>query len=137
MFPASNAVPGWTTTGTTRDFPADKLWEYINGDAERYLQAGVERALTADYRYQEKVEAVAEIYIMKAPAGAQKILDSESAVGSQPLRLGDEARLFPASLVFRTGRFLVRLTAFQESPEISKALVELGKEIRKRLKVEA
>lgn len=133
LLPASNEVPGWTKTGETRAFAADKLWEYINGDAERYVQAGVERTLTADYRFQEKVEAVADIYIMKTPDGARKIFASESAAGSQAIKLGEDARLFPTSLVFRKGRFLVRLTAFQEAPEVSKALVELGQAVERGL----
>jgi hypothetical protein len=132
FFPESNAVPGWSK-GETRTFEADKLWEYIDGDAERYVQAGVVRTLATDYRYQGKVDAAADIYIMKAPEGARKVFDSESSVGSQRLQLGDDARLYPASLTFRKGSYFVRLVAYQEAPEVGKALVELGRGIEKRL----
>jgi hypothetical protein len=132
FFPETNEVPGWSKA-ETRTFEADRLWEYIDGDADRYIQAGVERTLTTDYRYHDKVEAVADIYIMKAPEGARKIFDSESSDGSQRVQLGEDARLFPASLTFRKGPYFVRLTAYQEAPEVGKALVELGRGIERRL----
>lgn len=132
-FPLSGEVVGWMKTGETRVFPAANLWEYINGDAERYLRAGVEKTLTADYRYQNKMEAVADIYVMKTPEGARNIFESESADGSQRIPLGDDARLFPSTLSFCKGRHFVRLTAFEEAPEVGKALTELARAVEKKL----
>lgn len=132
-FPTSEEVKGWVKSGDTRTFPAANLWEYIDGDAEKYLQAGVEQTLTADYRYQNQTEAVADIYVMKTPEGARKIFDSESAEGSQRISLGDDARLFPSTLSFSKGRYFVRLTAYQEAPENAKALTELARAIEKKL----
>lgn len=132
-FPVSGEVAGWVKAGEARVFPAANLWEYIDGDAERYLQAGVEKTLTADYRYQNKIEAVADIYVMKTPEGARKIFESESSAGSQRIHLGDDARLFPATLSFRKGRYFVRLTAYQEAPENGKALTELARAVEKKL----
>jgi hypothetical protein len=133
FFPETNEVPGWSKA-ETRTFEADRLWEYIDGDADRYIQAGVERTLTTDYRYHDKVEAVADIYVMKAPESARKIFDAESSVGSQRVQLGEDARLFPASLTFRRGRYFVRLVAYQQDPEMKKALTELARAIEQRLR---
>jgi hypothetical protein len=132
FFPESGEVPGWSKTGTTRTFTADNLWEYIDGDADKYAQAGVEKTLTADYRYQN-TEAVADVYVMSQPEGAQKVFNSQLATGSQAVQLGDEARLYTGSLTFRKGRYFVRLTAFQEAPDVGKALVELGRGIEEKL----
>ena len=88
FFPESNEAPGWSK-GETRAFEATNLWEYIDGDAEKYTQAGVQRTFTTDYRYKEKVEAAADVYVMAAAEGAKKVFDSESSAGSQPgLRKG-------------------------------------------------
>jgi hypothetical protein len=133
LFPETNEAPGWSK-GETRTFEASRLWEYIDGDADRYIQAGVLRTMTTDYRYQGKIEAVADIYVMKAPEGAKKIFDSESSVGSQPVQLGDSARLFPATLTFRKGSYFVRLVAYQEDPEMGKALTELARAIEQKLR---
>lgn len=133
FFPETNEVPGWSK-GETRTFEADRLWEYIDGDADRYIQAGVERTMTTDYRYHDKIQAVADIYVMKAPEGARKIFDAESSIGSQPARIGEDGRIFPASLTFRKGPYFVRLVAYQEAPEMGKALTELARAIERRLK---
>ena len=50
-FPASGAIAGWQKTGATRVFEAKDLWQYIDGDAEQYIQAGVVSTSTADYKY--------------------------------------------------------------------------------------
>ena len=42
LFPESREVPGWSRTGETRTFEAGNLWQYIDGDADRYVQAGAE-----------------------------------------------------------------------------------------------
>jgi hypothetical protein len=133
LFPQSGEVAGWGKTGETRKFPAEKLWEYIDGDADRYIQAGVEQTLTADYRFRNQADAVADVHILKTADGPSRLMQSESAAGSRPTSVGDEARLYASSLVFRKGRYLVRLVAYEETPEISKALVELGQAIEKKL----
>jgi len=133
LFPETGEVAGWARSGVVRTFDAASLWEYIDGDAERYIQAGVTQILTSDYRYQDKVDAVVEIYLMSAPGGAQKIFSSESATGSQPIQLGDEGRVYQSSLVFRMGSCLARLTADAELPGGSKGLVDLARGIESRL----
>ena len=133
FFPESNEVPGWTKSGETRTFQADKLWEYIDGDAEKYIQAGVQKTLTADYRYREKSGAAADVYVMSASGGAQSIFESESALGSETVQLGDGGRLYAGSLTFRKGLYFVRLVAYQDAPDVRDALVALGRAIERRL----
>ncbi|MEK7408905.1 MAG: DUF6599 family protein [Acidobacteriota bacterium] len=132
-FPETGEVPGWSRLREMRTFEAADLWQYIDGDAERYIQAGVVRTLTADYRYQNRIDAVAVIHIMGAPEGARKIMESERAAGSQPVSLGDAGRLHGASLIFRKGTYLVRLVAYEDAPEIAKALLALGQAIEAKL----
>jgi Family of unknown function (DUF6599) len=132
-FPESAEVPGWSRTGETRIFPADRLWEYIDGDAEKYVRAGVEQTLTADYRYRNKFDAVADVFVMATASGATKVFESQPAAGSQPVSAGDAARLYKGSLTLRKGRIFVRLVAFSDAPEASDALTALGRGIASRL----
>ena len=57
-FPASGAVAGWQKTGETRTFAAKDLWQYIDGDAEQYIAAGVVSTSTSDYKYEGQLEAL-------------------------------------------------------------------------------
>ncbi len=132
-FPDSNEVTGWTRTGIIRAFSADDLWKYIDGEAERYLKAGVQGVSTADYKFQGKLDAVVDIYAMTTESGAEKIFQSEPEANSQSARLGDNARVYSQSLVFRKGRYLVRITAYQESSETQPALLALARGVEQRL----
>jgi hypothetical protein len=133
FFPETGEAAGWTKAKETRTFEAKDLWQYIDGDDQKYLKAGVVRTQTTDYRYQDKIDAVADIYVMGAADGARKVYETESGEGSTPAPLGDGGRLYGASAVFHLGRYFVRLTAYESTPEIGKALLELGKAIEKRI----
>src|SRR5208283_2770824 len=69
-FPASGTVAGWDKTSDTRTFVAKDLWQYIDGDAEQYISAGVVTTSTSDYRYKGQLEAVVDVYTMGDSAGA-------------------------------------------------------------------
>jgi polyferredoxin len=132
-FPESGDVPGWTKVGETRSFEAADLWKYVDGDAERYLRAGVRRTLTANYRHGDTVEAVADIHLMEAPRGAASIFESEPSTGSRPVALGDAGRSYGQSLTFRRGPFFIRLVAYQDAPQTERALLSLAQAIEARL----
>jgi hypothetical protein len=97
------------------------------------LKAGVQRVFTADYRFQNTVDAVVDIYMMGSAEGARKILDSEPVGEAKPAQLGDGARLYSQSLVFRKGPYLVRIVAFQESTETPQGLLELGRAVEQKI----
>jgi ferredoxin len=132
-FPESGDVPGWTKVGETRSFEAVDLWKYVDGDAERYLRAGVRRTLTANYRFADTVEAVADIHLMEAPRGAAAIFEAESPTGSRPVAVGDAGRSYGQSLTFDRGAFFVRLVAYQDTPQTERALLSLAQGIEARL----
>jgi len=131
-FPESNEAPGWVKSGETRTFPADRLWEYIDGDADKYVQAGVQQTLTTDYRYGQ-IEATADVFVMSHGAGAAKIFESQPATGGQPVQLGEAARLYKGSLILRQGHYFVRLVAYEDAPQVADALVSLGRAIASKL----
>ena len=127
--PESGEAAGWTKTGETRTFAAADLWQFMDGGADRYEQAGVERTFAAQYRSRESIDAAVEVHLFQSAAGPRNILDGEPSAGSRPIDLGDGGRLFAASLVFRKGRYLVRIVAYQEGAP----LMALGRSIDARL----
>src|ERR1035437_1486957 len=75
-FPDSGAVVGWQKSDETRVFAAKDLWQYIDGDAEQYISAGIVTTSTSDYKYQGKLEAVVDVHTMSNADGARKILET-------------------------------------------------------------
>jgi hypothetical protein len=120
---------GWTRSGPVRIFRADDLWRYADGDAERYIRAGVRHTVTATYRRQDGIEGVADAHEMTNPAAARAIFESEQPAGSVPRELGDQSRLYGQMLTFHRAAYFVRLTAYQDSSDIGDALMGLAKAI--------
>jgi hypothetical protein len=131
--PLPEAAAGWQRTGEVRSFAAATLYQYIDGDAERYLKAGVKSVSTADYSFRESLEAVADVYTMSNAAGARTVFESEAPGGTVPASVGDAAQSDAQSLLFRQGAYLVRIVAYQATAESRRALIELGRAIAQRL----
>jgi len=131
--PTSNEVAGWEKTGETRTYTAATLSNYIDGGAEQYLKAGFKSTSTSDYKFQGKIEAVADVYEMADASAARKIFEADPAGDAKAVHLGDAARSYSQSVIFYKGSFLVRIAAYQETPETPQALQQLGQGIEKRL----
>jgi hypothetical protein len=132
-FPASGAVAGWEKTGDTRTFAAKDLWQYIDGDAEHYLQAGVVTTSTSDYKYQGQLEAVVDVYTMGDAAGATKIFNAGQAKDATAVQVGDAGLGFAQSVMFRKGKYLVRIVAYEATPGTGQALIALAHGVEAKL----
>jgi hypothetical protein len=131
--PASGAVAGWQKTSDTRTFAAKDLWQYIDGDAEQYVSAGVVSTSTSDYKFNNQIEAVVDVHTMKDTAGAHRILTTGQTSDGKPAPVGDEAIQYAQSLAFRKGAVLVRIVAYQGGADTPQALLSLGQAIAARL----
>ncbi|MBS1801887.1 MAG: hypothetical protein JST28_00895 [Acidobacteria bacterium] len=125
-FPGSGAVAGWEKASETRTFEPKDLWQYIDGDSEQYIQAGVVSTSTSDYKYKGQLEAVVDVYTMSGPDGAQTILERGQTKDAKTIGVGDEALQYTQSVIFRKGAHLVRIVAYQANSESAQALVALA-----------
>jgi hypothetical protein len=132
-FPASNTVTGWEKSGETRIFAPKDLWQYIDGDAEQYISAGVVSTSTADYKYQGQLDAVVDIYTMGNAAGATKILETGRSKEAQSVQVGDAGIAYAQSVTFRKGASLVRIVAYQSTAGTQQALLALAHGVEAKL----
>jgi hypothetical protein len=132
-FPASGQISGWQKTGQTRVFEASNLWQYIDGDAEHYIQAGVVSTSTSDYSYQSRLEAVVDVHMMGNATGAQKILETGQSKEAQSIQIGDAGVAYAQSVAFRKGPYLVRIVAYQSLPNGQQALMALARGVEANL----
>lgn len=131
--PANHAAPGWEKTSATRVFAAKDLYQYIDGDADQYVAAGVVTTSTSDYKYQGKVEATADVFAMRDVTGAKKMLDAGSPTGGKQLAIGDGGITFAQNVLFRKGPYLVRIVAYQGDADTPLALSGLARAIADKL----
>jgi hypothetical protein len=132
-FPDSNAVAGWQKTGETRVFAAKDLWQYIDGDAEQYISAGVVSASTSDYKFQGQLEAVVDVYTMGDAAGARKVLETGQSREAKSVQLGDAGVAYAQSVIFRKGPSLVRIVSYESTPGAQDALLALAHGVEAKL----
>jgi len=132
-FPATKAIAGWEKTSETRVFAAKDLWQYIDGDAEQYISAGVVSTSTSDYKYQGQLEATVDVYTMGDAAGARKILESGQTKDAKTVQVGDAGIAYSQSIIFRKGNALVRIVAYESSPDASQALLALAHGVEAKL----
>ncbi len=132
-FPASGAIAGWQKTSDTRVFAAKDLWQYIDGDAEQYISAGVVSTSTSDYKYQGQLEAVVDVYTMGDAAGTGKILSTGQTKDAKTVQIGDAGIAYAQSVIFRKGPYLVRIVAYESTPDTPQALVALAHGVEAKL----
>ncbi len=132
-FPGSGGVTGWQKSGDTRVFEAKDLWQYIDGDSEQYVKAGVVSTSTADYNYQSRLEAVVDVHTMSKAEGARKILEGAQASDAHPIQLGDGGVVYSQSITFRKGVYLVRIVAYQSYADGPQALMTLAHGVEAKL----
>lgn len=132
-FPASGSIAGWDKSSDTRVFAAKELWQYIDGDAEQYISAGVVTTSTSDYKYKGQLEAVVDVYTMGDAAGAGKILEAGRTKAAKSVQVGEAAIAYDQSVTFRKGPYLVRIVAYQSAPDGPQALLALAHGVEAKL----
>jgi len=95
---------GWEKSSDTRTFAAKDLWQYIDGDAEQYISAGVVSTATSDYKYQGQLEAVWTFTLWVIPQGPQDFRE-RAVKGSEERAIGDAALAYEQSVIFRKGPY--------------------------------
>ncbi len=117
----------------TRTFAAKDLWQYIDGGAEQYISAGVVSTSTSDYKYKGQLEAVVDVYTMGDAAGAKKILETGQTADAKSAQLGDAGVEYAQSVIFRKGPYLVRIVAYEATPDGPQALEALAHGVESKL----
>ena len=132
-FPASGAIAGWEKASDTRVFAAKDLWQYIDGDADQYIAAGVVSTSTSDYKYRGQLEATVDVHTMNDAAGARKILEAGQTKDAKTVQLGDAGVAYAQSVIFRKGPYLVRIVAYESTPDTPQALLALAQGVEAKL----
>ena len=132
-FPASGAIAGWQKADDTRVFEAKNLWQYIDGDSEQYIQAGVVSTSTSDYKYQGQLEAVIDVHTMRDAEGARMILETGQTREAKAIQVGDAGVQYSQSVIFRKGPYLVRIVAYESNPNGEQALLALAHGVETKL----
>jgi hypothetical protein len=123
--------PGWKQQGDTREFVADTLFEYMNGNAEGYLVYGFAkmRGVTCE---KGGVTVVADVSEMKDEEGAYGMLLSTLDPSVSMEKIGAGGQVVDRRVVFAKGRHFAELSAEPEGDHAA-ALREMAARLEKAL----
>ena len=113
VLPASGFSPGWALEGPIKKYAGEDLFEYINGEAELYLQFGF-KILTAGLYLKdgnEKLGIATDVYEMGSDLEAFGIYANYRQPTAEPVKAGTEGFVSPSQLMFYQGRYFVQLNA--------------------------
>jgi hypothetical protein len=113
VLPASAFSPGWALEGPIKKYTGEDLFEYINGEAELYVQFGF-KILTAGLYLKdgnEKLGITADVYEMGSDLEAFGIYANYRKPQAEPIKAGTEGFVGPSQLMFYQGRYFVQLNA--------------------------
>jgi len=132
--PADGEMPGWSMVTEPEHYEADNLWEYINGQADFFIDYGFVLVDTAEYRNDnESSSVVLEVYRMGRPQEAFGIFAAERTLDDRPLEIGAQAYLGANVLGFWQAERYVKLTSFDKGPTVEQLLIGLAEEVSSRM----
>ena len=126
VVPPGGFAPGWEKSEGLREFPGSRLFDYIDGGAELFLEFGFKRLCLQRYKKGED-ELALEIYEMESP---------EAALGLYLMKCGGETSVKgldarnsaePAQLTILRGRCFIHINNFSGREELLPIMIELAR----------
>jgi hypothetical protein len=125
------AVPGWAQEGLAREFVADNLFEYLDGNAEGYLIYGFTRLQNVTCKSGGD-SIVIDVYEMANPEAAYGIFAANRDPNLPIAPLGMGGQILPHRAAFCKDKYYVELTA-SSAEDSTPALKAFVAETEKRI----
>lgn len=134
LLPMGKGSSGWKISSDPMFFERHNLWEYIDGQAEMYIQYGFQLVVAADYGIGENPSAlVIDIYQMESPVHAFGIYAAERSPDDRFIDVGVEGYLGENVLNFWKGPYYIKITSFHQIHETKEILLELSRVVAGRI----
>jgi hypothetical protein len=135
ILPASGFSPGWALEGPIKKYTGEDLFEYINGEAELYVQFGFKILTNGLYLKEgnDKLGMAADVYEMGSDLEAFGIYANYRKPGAEPGKAGTESFVSPSQLMFYQGRYFVQLNASGASTQDPAVFLNLAGLISRNL----
>ena len=134
LLPEDSERPGWRAASRPEFFESRNLWEYINGQAEMYIDYGFRCVVTVEYSSSDGPGSmIIDVFQMQSPIHAFGIYAAERSPDDLFIKMGAQGYLGKNVLNFWKGPYYVKLTASQSSSDTRIALMRLGNAIANKI----
>ncbi|MDP2898995.1 MAG: hypothetical protein Q8Q12_20855 [bacterium] len=113
VLPQTNLPEGWKLAGKVNLYPGKKLYDSIDGAADRFFQYDFREQYVVMYSLSNPDQKIqVEVYDVGTPDDAFGIFSCHDNIMSQHTKIGLTAVISPINLDFCQGRYFLRLQAF-------------------------
>jgi hypothetical protein len=107
----------------------DGLWEYLDGGADKFIDAG---AVACAVAYYQKGDDEFCLVVLSCKDGGKKVL-ANTYQDYQTGTVGEAGNIGEGSIVFSRGRYMVMLTAYSETSR--KELLTIAKAVDQKIQM--
>jgi hypothetical protein len=122
FFPSE--IDGYIKKGEIRHFTFENLYEYVNGHAEYFIDAGFKDLFVAEYirkgSQQGQSEMIAEIYDMARPLQSFGVFSDEAEDSDNDIQIGTMGTKTPQGITFIKGPYFIKIVTFNENAPYEK-----------------
>ncbi len=111
--PSCSLVPGWTQAGEARSYTPDNLFEYMDGNAEGYIQYGFQGMQDISCKKGE-VTFVVDVSDMGDPDFAYGFFTSNRDLRQPMFQVGSGGQIVPRRMIFAKGKYYLEIAANPE-----------------------
>lgn len=134
LLPSEKDLPGWKQVSEPRFFEPGNLWEYIDGQAELYLQYGFQLVITSDYAAKDSSNPlIIEIYQMESPLHGFGIYAAERSPEDNFIKVGVQGYIAEDILNFWKGPYYVKITLLELSESSKETMLAFSKVIADKI----
>lgn len=133
LLPKKTEIPQLKGHSVPEFYEPQNLFDYINGQADMYLDYGFQLLITREYAAKEDSILTVEIYRMESPRHAFGIYAAERTPEDKAVDLGGEGFLGANILAFWKGPYYCRILFYQMSPELDPVLRKTGRLIAEKI----
>jgi hypothetical protein len=139
LLPDEEVPPGWKQSGAVRSYVGEKLFDSIDGAAERFFQYDFRTQYVASYASDDSAKTMqVEVYDMGSADDAFGMFTCHDSIASEHAEVGSAATISDMNVDFCQGKYFLRLLAmgFDEG-EAQKPLLAFAKAIAGNIEWEA
>ena len=126
LLPKKAEIPDLKGRSVPEFYDPRNLFDYINGQADTYLDYGFKLLITREYTIDEKSPITVEIYRMESPNHAFGIYAAERTPEDQGVDMGGEGFFGANILAFWKGPYYCKILFHQRSPELDRTILKAG-----------
>lgn len=135
LLPPKEPLEGWQMLGEPRTFVPENLWEYINGQADMYVNYGFVKLATAEYARggDDDKSVTVDVYDMGKKLSAFGIYSQMDSGDLKSANVGIASYVFPPALAFYKSRYFVNLNASWVADDTESMLIKFARLVSGRI----